>query len=321
MKLGLIGILDARHVCALVVVPVVFSFLVAAGCSSSSSAGTADADAGSGGGSDSGTTNGDSGSVSGESAKACADAADAFCNQVQTCSPFGMQATFGDIATCKARFVLGCDQKFSFQGTSATVADTEACAAALPAVSCDDFIASNLGSACATKPGALANGAACGDDAQCQSTFCARAPDSECGTCSDVSTQGGACVNSSCSTGFTCPTGQSKCQKPVAGQIDDPCQSQADCDLAHGVGCNTNDDKCLKLEISSDGSCGADSITPSKFTICPANGTCDALLGGNCHPAAADGASCSTGTSGPSCLSPAKCVSGKCTLPDPTACH
>lgn len=299
------------------------AFVVAGGCSSSSSSGATGTGGGDGGStsSDGGGGNGDSGAVSADAAKACADAADAFCNQVQTCSPFGMQATFGDVATCKTRFALGCTQTFSFPGTSATPAGTEACAKALPSISCDDLIAGNLGGDCATKPGTVANGGACGDDAQCTSTFCARAPDSQCGTCSDVSTAGGACTNGACSAGLTCPKGGSTCQKPVAGQIDAACQSQADCDLAHGVGCNTNDNKCLKLEISSDGSCGADSITPSKFTVCPANGSCDALLGGSCHAAAADGASCSTGDTGPTCMSPAKCVSGKCTLPDANACH
>ncbi|MGH7281969.1 MAG: hypothetical protein ACRELY_10625 [Polyangiaceae bacterium] len=309
MKLGLIFF----------AVPAVIAF-VAGGCSSSSSSsGDTDTDAGSGGGSDGSTGGGDSGGGNGDATQACSDAASAFCNQVQTCSAFGMQATYGDVATCKTRFALGCMQTLSFPGTSATPATTETCATALPGISCDDFIGQNLGSACGTKAGTLANGAACGDDAQCVSTFCARASDSQCGTCSDPSTVSGPCTNGSCSTGLTCES--SKCVKPVAGQIGDACQSQAECDLAHAVGCNTNNNQCLKLEISSDGSCGADSISPSKFTICPANGTCDSLLGGNCHAAAADGASCSTGTSGPSCLSPAKCVSGKCTLPDATACH
>ena len=313
MKLGLIF-------CG---ISTVFAFVVAAGCSSSSSSGAfSGGDAGNGGGSDGGSSGGDSGAaVSADAAKACADAADAFCNQVQACSPFGLQATFGDLATCKTRFAIGCGQTFSFPGTSATPANTESCAAAIPAISCADFLAGNLGTACTTKPGSVANGAACGDDAQCQSTFCARAPDSQCGTCSATSTAGGPCTNQACSTGLTCPTGSSTCQKPVAGQIDDTCHSQADCDLAHGIGCNTNDDKCLQLAISTDGSCGADSITPSKYTICPANGSCDSVLGGSCHAAAADGASCSTDSSGPTCLSPAKCVSGKCTLPDATACH
>jgi hypothetical protein len=104
--------------------------------------------------------------------------------------------------------------------------------------------------------------------------------------------------------------------------VNDTCHSQSECDVAHAVGCNTNNDKCLALAIAtSGGDCGADSITPTKFTLCPANGTCDAVIGGSCHAAAADGAACSTASSGPTCLSPAKCVNSICTLPNATACQ
>ncbi|MEO7111111.1 MAG: hypothetical protein ABI183_11795 [Polyangiaceae bacterium] len=297
-----------------------------AACSSSSSSGAFGSDGGSvssdGGTGGSDSASGSDSAVSADATKACADAADAFCTQLQTCSSFGLQVGYGDLATCKTRFALGCAQTFSFPGTSSTPATTEACAAALPAISCSDFISQNLGSACTTQPGTVANGSPCGDDAQCSSTFCARAPDSQCGTCSAVSTAGGACANQSCSTGFACPTGGSTCLTPVAGQVNDACQAQSDCDVAHAVGCNTNNKKCIALAVAaSGGSCGADSITPSKFTLCPANGSCDALLGGSCHATAADGAACSTASSGPNCLAPAKCVGSICKLPDATACH
>jgi hypothetical protein len=304
------------------------SVLVAAtlgACSSSSPAATTSTseDGGTSQG-DSATTSGDSGTgPSADATKACSDSASAFCTQLQACAPFAVQAEYGDVATCQTRFALGCVQTLQFPGTSETVANLQTCTTAIPAISCSDFVTGNLGAACTTQPGTLANDAPCGDDAQCTSTFCARAPDSQCGKCAAVSTAGGDCVNSACSNGFACPTGETKCQVPVAGQVGAACQSQSDCDLAHAVGCNTNNNKCLKLAIATaGGSCGADSIiTPTTFTICLANGTCDAISSGTCHAAAADGAACSTGTSGPSCLSPAKCVGSVCTLPDATACH
>jgi hypothetical protein len=317
--------LKSKIVIGIAISSVVVSALLGA-CSSSSSNGFANGDGGTGS-QDGATGGGDSASggeagPSADATKACNDSAAAFCAQLQSCAPFALQAEFGDSATCATRFALGCLQTLAFPGTSANATNLETCASAIPAVSCSDFVVGNLGNACNTKAGTLANGANCGDDAQCTSTFCARAPDSQCGVCSPVSTAGGACVNQACSTGFACPTGGSKCQVPVAGQIGDSCQSQSDCDLAHAVGCNTNNNKCLKLEIAtSGGSCGADSVTPTMFTICPANGTCDALLNGNCHSAAADGAACSTSSSGPTCLSPAKCVGSICTLPDATKCQ
>ena len=41
-------------------------------------------------------------------ATACAEAADSICGQLETCSAFGLAALYGDLATCKARVVLGC---------------------------------------------------------------------------------------------------------------------------------------------------------------------------------------------------------------------
>lgn len=305
----------------------VFAFVVLAvgACSSSSSSGAfVSTDGGSSSDGSTGTSDagGPDSSISADGTKACADAASVFCTQLQTCSPFGLQVEYGDVTTCQTRFALGCVQTLSFPQTGATAATTEACASALPGISCTDFIAVNLGSTCATQAGSVANGSACGDDAQCTSAFCARAADSQCGTCAPASTAGSACVNGACSSGFACNTDDSTCIVPVAGQIGDTCKTQSQCDVAHAVGCNTNDDKCIALAIAtSGGSCGADSITPSKFTLCPANGSCDSVLNGNCHATAADGAACSTDSTGPSCLSPAKCVSGICTLPDATACH
>lgn len=303
------------------------SVVVILGACSSSSSPDAFGDGGAssdGGSSDSanGSDGASDSAISGDATKACADAASAFCTQLQSCSSFGLQVEYGDLATCETRFALGCVQTLQFPGSGATAASTESCATALPAISCTDFIAVNLGNACATQAGTVANGAACGDDAQCASTFCARAADSQCGTCNAVSTAGSACVNGACSTGFACNTDDSTCIVPVSGQIGDTCKTQSQCDVAHAVGCNTNDDKCIALAVasSSTGTCGADSITPTKFTLCLANGNCDSVLNGNCHVTAADGAACNT-SNGPNCLSPAKCVSGVCTLPDATACH
>jgi len=67
------------------------------------------------------------------------------------------------------------------------------------------------------------------------------------------------------------------------------------------------------------GTCGVD-LARNTYTACRASGTCSGALGGTCSMTAADGAACSTGTAGPACLPPARCVSGRCTLSDPVAC-
>jgi hypothetical protein len=43
-------------------------------------------------------------------------------------------------------------------------------------------------------------------------------------------------------------------------------------------------------------------------------------LRSKCIAPAADGASCDF-LDGPECLPPAQCISGKCLVPDPTACR
>ncbi|MBI5547151.1 MAG: hypothetical protein HY901_24995 [Deltaproteobacteria bacterium] len=254
-------------------------------------------------------------------ATACTAASDSICEQLEACSPFGLAALYGDLATCKARVMLGCMPVYDAPGTSSTPARTEKCALALAQLSCDAVKAGDLGPDCAAVAGTLADGAACGDDSQCQSHFCARASDALCGTCSPKSTEGGACVNGACSAGLVCPKGSSTCIKPVAGKAGDACTYQEQCDLANGVACDTTSSKkCMQIAVAEDtgDSCG---ITMAGFVICPASGTCSALFGGTCSAAAADGDACSDSDTGPKCLLPAKCAGGTCALPDPVTCQ
>ena len=250
--------------------------------------------------------------------KACADTAAAVCAKISSCSAFGLGAVYGDLSTCKTRYAISCMATFSGTGTHHTPATTETCANSIGALDCASFLALNYGAACAPIPGDLANAAACGDDSQCSSTFCARPTGSQCGTCAATTSAGSPCVNGACSTGTTCPTGAANCIAPVAGKVNDVCTYQAQCDLAQGVGCNTTSSKCMALMLSTDGTCGLNGASP--FKVCPGTGTCSNVLGGNCASAAVDGTACDA-TNGPSCLPPARCVGSICTLPDPTKCH
>jgi hypothetical protein len=255
-------------------------------------------------------------------APACAALADALCAKLMSCSPFALGALYGDATTCKQRLALGCVVKFGAPGTSATPAMATACAASLPSLACATFATGDFGAACAAQPGTLANGAACGDDAQCASTFCARAADAVCGVCAAATSAGSACVRGSCSAGTVCPMGRTTCIAPVAGQVGDMCTTLEQCDLGHGVGCNTTTSRCIMLtQAPAGGMCGANSLLASSFAVCPASGSCSAILNGTCSAAAADSAACSTATTGPACMPPAKCVGGRCTLPAPASCH
>jgi len=254
--------------------------------------------------------------------QACAAFVATFCAKVESCSPFALGVVYGDVATCEKRLMLSCVPNSSAPGTSAVPAKTTGCEQAIAALGCPSFLAGDLGAACEIDPGTVALGGACADDAQCVTKFCARAPDAACGICQPPTQAGDPCNRSSCSVGTACPAGQSTCITPVAGQVDAPCSALEECDLAHAVGCNTASKKCIALTLAqSQGSCGANSIVPTSFAVCPAAGTCSAAIFGTCSPAAADGNACSTADTGTHCMSPARCVAGKCTLVDPNMCR
>jgi hypothetical protein len=260
--------------------------------------------------------------ASAEAKQACATFASTLCAKLQSCSAFVLGVLYGDTATCEKRIALSCVPSYGAAGTSATPAKTRACEQSIGALACPAFLTADWGAACKTDPGTIAQGGACGDDAQCATTFCARAPDAACGICQPPTTPGGPCVQSSCSAGMVCPAGQSTCITPVAGKVDDMCTAQEQCDLAHAVGCNTTSRKCLALTLAQpQGSCGANSIVPTSYAVCPASGTCSAALAGKCSAAAADGEACSTADTGAHCVPPARCISSKCLVPDPTTCR
>jgi hypothetical protein len=249
--------------------------------------------------------------------------AESYCAKLQECSTFVMSVAFGNQTTCKARWILNCMPNFGAPGTSATPARTSACAQSIPALSCATFLGGDLGSACATAAGTVANGAACGDDAQCVSTFCAKSVNAICGTCQPVTNVGDPCVQGSCSvsTNTVCPAGTSSCVKPKAGKVGDPCVGQEECDVGHQVGCNTATSKqCIALTLAT-GTCGANNpLNPTSVAVCGNGGTCSGPFAGSCTAAAADGATCSTSDTGAHCVQPARCVGSKCVLPDPSTC-
>ena len=286
--------------------------------------GSAGSDAG-GGKAGASTTDASTGTdAGGDAQQACTALADAYCAKLQSCSPFVTSVAYGDVAMCKQRWILNCTPTFAVTGTSATPARTSGCAQSIAALSCTTFLSGDLGTACAIAAGTVALGGPCGDDAQCASTFCARAPAAVCGTCQPATMAGDPCVQSSCSisTNTACPAGKTTCVKPVAGKVGDSCVGHEQCDVGHQVGCNPTNGKCIALALASaGGTCGADSIFPSSVAVCPAAGTCSASLAGRCSAAGMDGASCSTSDTGTHCMAPARCVSGKCTLPNPATCR
>jgi len=251
--------------------------------------------------------------------QACSALAKALCAKSETCTPFATALLFGSRTVCEQRLALDCLPKFGAPGTSATPAKILSCADSLATHPCAAFVKGDFGAACAPQAGGSIAGVACGDDWQCASTFCARAPDAVCGVCAPTTQPGGPCVRGACSAGTVCPMGKSICVALEPGQLGATCTVHEQCDIGNGVGCSPISGRCIRLTLGSSGPCGAD-LSGTMYAACPASGTCSALVGGTCSMAAADGAACSAASTGPSCLPPARCVGGRCTLPNPALC-
>lgn len=253
-------------------------------------------------------------------AEACEALGDAVCAKLAQCSPFGLELGYGDEATCRARAPKGC--AVGYASSSLTPSRASACAVSLGTLECSIFVTGDLGDGCNALPGTLENNTPCIDNAQCKTTFCAKPLVDHCGVCAGPTKEGDVCVNQACSRGTVCAAATKKCVKPVAGKIGAPCTGQEGCDLANGVGCNPTSGKCIALAIAKTGkTCGTDSlIVPTKFTLCEAAGSCSAIFNGTCGSSVTEGTACGTGTNGPYCLGPSKCIATKCALPDPAVC-
>ena len=297
-----------------------------AGCSSSSSG-------------DSAATNPD---------QACNDAAAAVCAAYQRCTPFFVDLGWGDLATCQTRTKASCTSTLSATGSTMTAQQVSDCGKGATGISCADLFDKGAPDACVPPAGTVANGKACGDDAQCVSTFCAIASGTLCGTCAPLTNAGDACVSGQCSRHLGCIAG--KCVKPgalgdacdarnapcgtalscfsgkcvAAAKAGDKCDAAEitapNCDLTQGVGCNPGTKVCQKvIEAKAGESCG---LVGSDFKVCVPGGRCKIAPGvasGTCIAPVADGASCGGADLAP-CLSPAKCIGGVCKLPDPNSC-
>jgi hypothetical protein len=290
--------------------------------------------------------------------QACSDYAAAFCDLVDKCGPFFLKLGYGDAATCKTRAIIECPQVFKANGTSATPAKLEQCKLDAASLACEDLLAYVVPTDCVPSPGSLVDGTACGDDAQCKSTYCSK-KDGVCGVCAALPSAGGPCVNNSgflgsgdCGRGLTCAN--KICVKPkrkdetgcdsttapcvaglscyggkcvTAATVDQPCdggeKTNPNCDFTKGLFCAgviPANKKCKAIGTVGDGQpCG---LLTDTLVLCAGGGFCKgatATTPGTCLAPAKDGATCDN-VNGPGCLGPAKCVSGQCKLPDPTTC-
>lgn len=270
----------------------------------------------------------------------CDSYASAVCTKLDACSHFAVALEYGDVATCTTRTAKGCQLGIDAPGTGVTAANLDACSNALGAASCDDLLGGKPPDACKTPAGTLADGAACGEDAQCSGRRC-RKSGATCGACSKRGAAGDSCTTSSdceeglrCSgtcavpvqAGGTCDTAHSCaiglfCKAGVcakSGGAGEACQATGvpgECNAIAGLYCNPQSKVCETITLLSAGqSCS----TPG--SLCSAASTCVGTSSSRtCLAPAADGAPCDD-VKGPHCLGPATCENGVCTLDDPAAC-
>ena len=273
---------------------------------------------------------------------ACKAYVKAYCAVVNSCYPAALEHFFGTLDNCASRYAgSDCEAQGNAPGSTLAPTDLLACAQATAAESCLDYRWRALPE-CNSR-GSLADNSPCTYGHQCQSSFCALASRSWCGTCklrgkvgdpcagwlrscedglecgdpgesgtwacvSPVA-QGGACnTDFACNPGFLCINGT--CAR--AKQVGEACNAR-DCDSEHDALCTgTTDGGGRICEQASYGAAG-DSCDLGGARHCGNSGVCnanDSGVGGTCVAALADEAPCDQSTA---CLYPALCLNGKCT--------
>jgi len=276
--------------------------------------------------------------------QSCTDLANAVCSGLESCTPTLLKLSYGDTSTCSTRAKLGCNAIASAPGSSAYGDVASACANAIRAAGCDGLLGTLP--ECEPTPGADADGAPCGADAQCKSTYCKSSNSSGCGVCTERTAAGASCTDdaNACALGTYCDKA-SKCS--AHAQKGAACTDSTQCDLglqcvkgvcdrgaALGAACNSTDTPCDSLSLLACNSktsvcdqialadtnqpCGA---VDGGYAACSSGGACvaanDMAQSGTCKAPAADGAACQ---SDGQCLSPARCIGGACKVQDPATC-
>lgn len=296
------------------------------------------------------------GASDGPSAASGCERAGALCAKLAECAPFLLEAGYGDLEGCTARFIKACTEQATSNGSGLSRANILACEAALQTATCDDVYGNNV-PACFFH-GTLAEGTTCGDHGQCATGFCSTGGNL-CGTCAPKQPANGACPsgsNDECQAGLVCSSGKT-CVAPgvLGGPCDDktqPCLTGSFCtsaktcaamvkandkcpgaylNLADGTYCTGKDALAGKFGTAHVGEeCGlapgagkpATLCAPGSVAACTPLADSIMLLGmpthGQCAKPIEDGFTC-TPTS--ICQTGAQCIAGMCQIPSGKYCQ
>src|SRR5579862_2069816 len=244
--------------------------------------------------------------------QACTDLAAATCAKVDDCAFNGTTQRYGGATTCQIRQKAVCLERLVASGTGNNPTAVEACVQGTPGASCDDFDAGNIPE-CESKIGTEPNGAPCAFGGQCESSVCAIAAGTNCGTCAAPTSAGDSCARTPCSHGFTCVAAIQQCE-PIGA-------AGGACDADHPCGAGLT---CVTPAGSAEGTCqrsGTSAGAPCDPKHQTAPG-CNASMGfycsaGTCVPLAyvTAGGQCGTGvacTYASTCFGAQGAVMGTC---------
>lgn len=253
----------------------------------------------------------------------CASFAQTVCDRALQCAPsvvrvgLGYGRSFADREVCVARMALACEEWLRAPDTTLTASGVRACRAFYVNAACADvaarFLDERLG--CAEVVGRRADGAACSSAAQCLSGRCRPRRDSECARCE-------ARGNRSSRVGDACGPRQ-PCVSPqqcVEGRCDwGPVEGESCGDCVPYLASQCVSGRCLAPPVSAEGEgCGnTQGASTPRPSGCAAGSDCvnrNDFGAGTCRALQRDGEVCDTfGLR--TCLFPARCVRGRCTLP------
>jgi hypothetical protein len=185
-------------------------------------------------------------------ATACADVAQARCNETSECSlddgdtgtGFSLLANYGDKATCVARQTLNCTNALNAPDNGNNPTQVGKCVAALQGILCAAVFDNQPPAAC-TPTGPRASGSPCTFNGQCMTGYCNGTKTSVCGTCGAAPAAGDDCSDSTCANGARCVAATTECQ--VALSSGGVCDSGHPCD--RGLSCMGQNDKTMTTGI------------------------------------------------------------------------
>jgi hypothetical protein len=219
--------------------------------------------------------------------RACTDLAKARCTRLAACSDADLKLRDGDEATCETREKASCVNGLSAPATGSTPTTAEACASAIGAATCAQYLGFSPIAACAPKVGTLGDGASCTFSGQCASSFCAVPVGAGCGKCAAVPKVGDACHTEDSAQGcgpyLHCGKDSNLCVAYVAS--GGACDKNEVCDF--GLSCvgakTTTKGACQPLAAAVGATCDA------KQQTAPG---CDRALGLWCPSAGASAGKC-----------------------------